>query len=224
MRLRACIILWAPILLGACAIGNKHAYHSVVASVPVEGAGQVSVATHDQRPYVLSDKKTPEFVGLSRGGYGNPFDVTTENGRPLAENMTQAIATSLSQKGFESIPVAVTASEGVAVAREKLAQAGADRAVLLTLREWKSDTYMSTTIAYDVTLTILDRSGRVVGESRLMGEDNLGKDVVNPPAHAKKVVPEAFKAKLEQLLSDPAIVTALRGSPGRGRGPLRCDS
>jgi hypothetical protein len=49
----------------------------------------------------------------------------------------------------------------------------------------------------------------VVGESRVKGEDNLGGDFVNPPGHAKKVVPAAFKAKLEQLLGDPAVALAL---------------
>ena len=137
-RLSVCVILAAPLLLAACAIGNKHAYHSVVASVPASGAGQVAVATHDQRTYVLSGNKAPQFVGLSRGGYGNPFDITTEDGRPLAENMTQAIANSLNQKGFQSVPVALTASEGAAAAREKLMRAGGERAVLFTLREWKS--------------------------------------------------------------------------------------
>jgi hypothetical protein len=203
------VILAAPLLLAACAVGNKHAYHDVVAGVSASGTDQVAVATHDQRPYVLSGNKTPQFVGLMRGGYGNPFDVTTENARSLAEAMTQAIANSLSQKGFRSIPVAVAAPETAGTVREKLALAGGERAVLLTLREWKSDTYVNTTILYDVTLSVLDRSGQVVGESRVKGEDNLGGDFVNPPGHAKKVVPAAFKAKLEQLLGDPAVALAL---------------
>jgi hypothetical protein len=207
------VVLGAPLLFGACAVGNKHAYHSVVASVPSSGADQIAVATHDQRPYIISGNKAPQFVGLSRGGYGNPFDVTTEDGRSLAEDMTQAIVNSLNQKGYHSVPVVVTAADGAAVAREKLVQVDAERAVLLTLREWKSDTYVSTTITYDVTLTVLSRAGEVIGESRLQGEDNLGKDVINPPALAKKVTPAAFKAKLEQLFSEPTIVAALQGSP-----------
>lgn len=208
------VILAAPLLLAACvsAVGNKHAYHSVVASIPASGTGQVAVATHDQRPYVLSGNKHPRFVGLSRGGYGNPFDILTDDGRPLADSMTQAIVNSLNQKGFRSVPVAVTASEAAATAREKLMRAGGERAVLLTLREWKSDTYQNTWLAYDVTLTVLDRTGQVVGESRLAGKDDLGGDFLNPPGHAKKVVPAAFKAKLEQLLGDPAVVTALGSS------------
>jgi hypothetical protein len=210
--LRLWVILAASLLLGACAIGNKHAYHDVVASVPASGTGQVAVATHDQRSYVLSGKKAPEFVGLSRGGYGNPFDVTTENAQPLAAAMTQAIANSLSQKGFQSIPVAVAASDAAGAVRDKLVSAGRDRSVLLTLREWKSDTYVNTSVQYDVTLSVLDRGGQVIGESRLNGEDDLGGDFVNPPGHAKTAVRAAFKAKLEQLLGDPAVAAAL-GSP-----------
>ncbi len=38
-----------------------------------------------------------------------------------------------------------------------------ERAVLLTLREWKSDTCQITGLAYDVTLTVVDRTGQVVG-------------------------------------------------------------
>jgi hypothetical protein len=211
-RVRVVLILVAPLLLAACAVGNKHAYHDVVASVPASGTGQIGVATHDQRLYVVSGAKKPQFVGLSRGGWGNPFDITTEDGRTLAEAMTQAIAKSLSQKGFQAVPVAVTASETAAAIREKLAAQGG-RAVLLTLREWKSDTYTNTGLAYDVTLAVLDRSGQTVGESRLSGNDNLGGDFINPPAHAKKAVREAFKTKLEQLLADPAVVAALSASP-----------
>src|SRR4029450_4737551 len=89
---------------------------------------------------------------------------------------------------------------------------GRDRSVLLTPREWKSDNYMNTSVQYDVTLSVLDRGGQVIGESRLSGEDDLGGDFVHPPGHAKKAVRAAFKAKLEQLLGDPAVAAAL-GSP-----------
>src|SRR5262245_44940355 len=111
VSMRVCVILATLHLLAACAVGNKHSYHAEVAYVPETGSGPVSLATHDQRPYVISGKKAPEFVGVSRGGYGNPFDVTTENGRPLAEAMTQAVANTLSQKGFRSIPVTVNAAD-----------------------------------------------------------------------------------------------------------------
>lgn len=207
-----CILLAALLLLGACAIGNKHAYHDVVGSMPFSGNAEVRVATHDQRPYVLSGEKQPDFVGLSRGGYGNPFDVSTADGRPLADGMTQAISNSLRQGGFRPAPVIVASSDSAAQAREKLMQAAGGVAILLVIREWKSDTYQNTALHYDATLSVLDKTGQVLGETTVRGRDNLGGSFANPPAHAREAVPRAFKAKLEALLGDPAVTRALGGS------------
>lgn len=206
------VVAVAPLLVG-CAVGNRHAYHTVLADATVSGSGQIGVATHDQRPYVLSGNKEPQFVGLQRGGYGNPFDVRTGENRPLAEDMTQALANSLKQKGFQPVPITVAHSDNPDRALEKLAQSGAPRGLLLTLREWKSDTFNNTSLIYDVTLRVLDRSGQVMGEKRIQGQDNLGGDFFNPPGHAREAVPRAFKAKLEALLNDESIVRALRASP-----------
>jgi hypothetical protein len=206
------IVLVAPLLVG-CALGNRHAYHTVLAEPNVSGSGALGVATHDQRAYVVAGGKDPQFVGLQRGGYGNPFDVRTAENRPLADDMTQALTNSLSRKGFQVLPIVVAASDSVDRVRDKLAQSGAPRAVLLTLREWKSDTYANTALMYDVTLRVVDRSGQVLGEKRIQGRDNLGGDMWNPPAHAKQAVPRAFKTKVEELLGDESIARALRTSP-----------
>lgn len=34
--------------------------------------------------------------------------------------------------------------------------------------------------------------------------------MLNPPAHAKKAVPDAFRRKLEEWFSNPAVVRALQ--------------
>jgi hypothetical protein len=210
---RLWIFLMGPILLGACAFGNRHAYHTVTADLTTSGPGRISVATYDQRPYVLQKEKGPHFVGISRGGYGNPFDVGTEDDLPLADAMTRAISNSLQKKGFEPVPVFVPPSESSESIRKMLLQSQVDRAILLTLREWKSDTHIDSSLLYDVTLNVLDRTGRVIGEKRVQGRDNLGMDFWNPPAHAREAVSKAFKAKLEELLNEPAVANALRPLP-----------
>jgi hypothetical protein len=204
------------LVLSGCAVGNRHAYHSVLATPAVSGSAQVGIATHDQRPYVLSGNKQPQFVGLSRGGWGNPFDIRTADDAPLADGMTQALTNSLRARGFRPVVVIVTASMSPAQVQERLAQAGGDRALLLTLREWKSDTYVGTGLFYDVTLSVLDRSGRTLAEKRLSGKDDLGADAWNPPGHAREAVPRAFKGKLEELLNDGAVTAALTSA-----GPAR---
>jgi hypothetical protein len=213
---RCGLVVIAMLVLSGCAFGNRHAYHSVLATPALSGTAQVGIATHDQRPYVLSRNKDPQFVGLSRGGYGNPFDVRTADDAPLADGITQALTNSLRARGFRPVAVIVAASMSPSQVQERLAQAGGDRAVLLTLREWKSDTYVGTGLIYDVTLSVVDSSGRVLGEKTLNGRDDLGGNFWDPPGHAREAVPRAFKGKLEDLLNDAAVTAALTsGSPAR---------
>ncbi len=46
--------------------------------LPETGTGKVAVATVDERPYVLNGKNPPTYVGIIRGGFGNPFNRYTE--------------------------------------------------------------------------------------------------------------------------------------------------
>jgi len=208
----SCLLPWAltaTMVCHGCAAGNRHAYHETVAVLQAAGSKTIAVATHDEREYVRSGHKRPNFVGLQRGGYGNPFNVTTASTHPLAQDMTDAITASLRARGFQAIPVAVTHEDDAAVVRQRILGARADRAVLLVLNEWKADSMQNTALIYAVTLEVLDGDGGVLAEKNLIGKDNLGGSFWNPPAHARRVVPAAFKAKLEMLLNSPEVVAAL---------------
>src|SRR2546428_256286 len=109
-KLAVLVQLAGVLLLSGCAIGNRYAYQTVVASPQVSGTTAVSIATYDQREYVRSGTKDPQFVGLQRGGYGNPFDVRTEGDRPLADAMTTALVNTLAKKGFRAQPAVVAHS------------------------------------------------------------------------------------------------------------------
>ena len=76
--------------------------------------------------------------------------------------------------------------------------------------EWKSDTYMTTTLYYDVNMQMRDQDGRIVAEQKLEGSDNLGGDAWNPPSHARQAVPQAFKGKVEELLNNAEVAAALQ--------------
>ena len=81
------VVMLSLLMICGCAVGNRHDYASAVANVQTLGNYAVGVATLDQRTYVLTADKGPNFVGLQRGGFGNPFDVITENRRPLSDNV-----------------------------------------------------------------------------------------------------------------------------------------
>ncbi len=196
-------------LLTGCAVGNKHTYNNVNADITMEGNSTVAMATHDQRVYVQNGDKPTDFVGLQRGGFGNPFDINTMSGNALAQDFTETIARSLASKGFQTTPVIVNYSDTADRVKTVLLNTGAQRLLLLTLYEWKSDTYTNTALMYDVSLEVLDENGKTIAQKSISGRDDLGGSALNPPAYAKKAIPVAFKEKIEILLNDSDVSKAL---------------
>ncbi len=192
-----------------CAVGVTHRYDSATASIDLQSNSIVAVAVHDQRPYVVNGDKSPDFVGLSRGGYGNPFDVTTDSKKPLANDFTASIVASLKAGGATAMAVTVSPQDSGETARKILLAAKAERYVLVTLNEWKADTFWNTVLHYDILLRVHDGNGIERASKRLKGKDDLGGDALNPPGHSRKVVPAAYKRKLEELFRDPRIKAAL---------------
>ena len=208
-RLTLTVMALAWVISG-CAVGNQYAYHGVTPELKVQTGKKVAVATHDQRSYVQNGEKQPNFVGLQRGGYGNPFKVTTASGRPLAEDMTAAIVNSLQHRGIQSVPVFVDPTDPEGSVTSAMKKSAAQRHLLLTLIQWRSDCYSNVSLAYDAQLKVLDANGKLLAQKRINGKDNLGGNAWNPPAHAKAAVPKALKEKLELLLNDQAITDALK--------------
>jgi hypothetical protein len=203
--------LIATLLVAGCEIGNKYDYDDSRGSLAYNGQGKrIAVAAWDQRPYVLSGNKQPDFVGLQRLRMGIPFDVVTASKQPLATEMTHSLVLSLAGAGFGATPVQVTPrnSEGNAV--YALLGSKPARAVLLRVGDWESDTYNNPKVIYDLTLNVYDGAGRKLASKNLKGSDALKGQLFNPTEKAKQIVPDAFKQKIELLLNAPEIAAALR--------------
>ena len=204
-------VFLASSALGGCAIGNKYRFGAVVADARVSGNLSIAVATTDQREYVKSGAKRPQFVGIQRGGYGNPFDVATESGKPLADDVSDAICASLRKRGFNAAPIYVAATQPESKAREALTASGRDRLILVVLNELKTDTYTNVAFMYDVAVVVFDRGGGSLANVQIEDRKDLAGSVMNPPAHARRAVPIAFKNLLEELLNDDGVAAALSG-------------
>jgi hypothetical protein len=204
------MLLGGCLFLGACAIGNKHQYSGVPPEAAIASKRSVAVGVLDQRDYVVDASKTPAFVGLSRGGFGNPFEVTTASDRPLAEDFRDTIVEVFKRNGIVVSGVALAPSRDNATAREALLKIGQERALLVALREWKSDTFTNTALQYNVEMTVYDVAGKVLASKRIQGNDNLGGDALNPPGHARQAVPIAYRKKIDELLNSADIRSALQ--------------
>jgi hypothetical protein len=108
-----------------------------------------------------------------------------------------------------------------------LAQTGAERLILLTVNEWATDTYNSTDLSYDLTLEVLDGSGRLLARSAVKGEDRLGMSLFNPPAVAREAAPKALQTKLGTLINNARVAATVKNTapppvvPQQPEGALR---
>ena len=156
---RSTTVLVLAAALGGCAIGVKHGYDETALAPISSGAANVAVGVHDERPYVVDGKKGDNFVGLSRGGFGNPFDINTRSGNPLATDMGKAITNAFKQSGVKAEQVVLDKKLSQKQAQDRLLAAKADRSVLLELVGWKSDTYQHVALIYDLRLRVFDQGG-----------------------------------------------------------------
>jgi hypothetical protein len=204
-----CLVMFA---LTGCAVGNTHQYAQRGLALPVQAstAAPIAVGVQDQRPYVLSGRKPPSFVGLQRGGFGNPFDINTTSGQPLADDVRTTLVAALERNGLQAVPVVLAANIDQSNARQELLAKGTNRSILLTLKEWKSDTFGRTGLEFDMSVAVLDKQGRILGENRIQGAETLGGSAINPVSAARVEVEAAYPQKLIQLFNHPSIRSALR--------------
>jgi hypothetical protein len=199
------VLLVAAVLSG-CAVGQKFDYAGTSIAIRQAAASRsAAVAVLDQREYVKNGKKPETFVGLSRGGFGNPFDVNTSTGAPLASDMTTSIVSALRAQGFKVHAVAVRPAGGFEGAQQALIRIGAERNLLFTLNEWKTDTMMRTGLDFDVTLDVLDDRGGKLAQSRSSGKEVSGSGILS----AEKDAQAWFAAKVSQLLRDESVARTL---------------
>jgi hypothetical protein len=188
-------------------VGQKFDYAASIINVgSLTATHSATVAVLDQRSYIKNRGKSESFVGLSRGGYGNPFDVNTASGAPLGTEMATAVVTALQSAGIRAQVLTVRPAEGPSPARQALLQAGLDRALLFTLAEWKTDTMMRTGLNYDVTLEVFDRSGKELARKQISGKELSGASILSAEKDAQKW----FAAKVTEFFQDDVIAGSLR--------------
>ena len=190
-----------------CAVGQTVRYGDASPALRA-GGGAIAVGVQDRRPYVLSKEKTPEFVGVSRGGFYNAFDVNTASGKPLADDAAAAIARALEQRGARVTTVPIAPQDTAEQALAALMGAGLPRSLYVTLFEWKSDSYTGTGFDYDLQAVGYDAGGRKLGENRVGGGEHMGGAM---GIHsASEELPKQLAKQIELLLNDPKLDAVLR--------------
>ena len=203
-----------------CAVGQRQSFANVQVAVNHRGTTAIAVAAQDRRPYVVNGEKPVTFVGTQRGGFGNPFDVTTQSNAPLVAELAAVLRRSLSASGYKVSMIGTQPSHTRQKLTAALAQTKANRLVLLTVNEWATDTYNGTDLSYYLVLEVLDGAGKVLARSAARGEDHLGTSLFNPQGVAREAAPEALKSRLGELINDARVAAALQNTVPAPEGQL----
>lgn len=195
------------LMLGACAIGHKYDYSSTTAELNAETDKTVSASVIENRTYVINGEKDPNFVGLQRGGFGNPFDVTTRSGRPFATELTEALVKALDTRGIQAqtliLAPRTTDAEAVAAFQDQ----DTDRLLLIRMREWKTDSVMRFRVIWKLKATVYDRTGALLAENTVQGDGVSGSAGLESANNA--IALRAMSSQLEHLLNSREMIAAL---------------
>lgn len=204
------LILLFTAFLAGCVGGQQYNYEASSMDIPGKPSEHTTLvlAVEDWRPYVLSGDKEPDFVGLQRGGFGEPWNVTTSSGNAMAEDMSAAIAKALKDDGYKVINI--QGKNEVEYLVETAGKNGATRIVVLKVLEWKSDVYMGVTLHSNLHLNVYDADGELLADSSTQSVNKIAGGSWATGDDNSEAVAKEFASKVGSLFNEEEIRKALQ--------------
>ena len=203
------LLLFIALLFTGCAVGNKYNYQSSMITLPVKPSVKrtLILSVEDLRPDVLSGKVGPNFVGIQRGGFGNAFDVTTSSGKPMTEDMSDAVAQGLRNAGYHVKNVQGNHNNVYLV--QLATNNGATRIVVLKVYEWKSDIYLGITLNCNLHLSVFDAKGELLAENTMRFMEEIGGGQIGVENNSR-VMADEFAKRIGYLFNKQDVRSALQ--------------
>lgn len=168
-------------------------------SVPF--AGSIALAVLDARPDVVSGDRKETYIGFTRTFYGVPVSYHTRSKKPFAQDLSALVSRALTQGGTRAEAITVSPYRGRQAAIDALRKSGAERLILLEIRDWWSETLIRTDLHYDLLLTVFNAQGQELGSNVSIGHDELG------PGQ-QRVIAAATNRILETLFAGETVIAS----------------
>jgi hypothetical protein len=201
-------------VFAASAIGQKANYADSWPPIDYETENTVSVGVHDQRPYVVNGEKSPTYAGAVRALLGNPWDVNTQSDKPLSDDIASAVVSGFKRMGTQAEIVSISFSDDHQSVLGKLKPLGTKRIVVITLREWRSESYRSAGFFIDAILQVYDSDERELAVS-----STSHKNIGSGDGSVESTF-DAARLHLSILLNDPKVKAALIQSNTSGSAEI----
>jgi len=196
ISIKAVVLSAAALMLSACVAGQSISLDHVPEEEQLVANNiSVSVGVKDKRDYVESGDKSVDYIGHYRAGFGNTWDVSTQDDMALADLIATDLDEELSSLGF----TAVKAGEGA-------------KALDVQILDWNFDTYINGKFWYDIDVKVLSPSGDVLVSSRLQDQKEIkGSFWVGAKYAMEEGVPETYNEIISNVVRyNPPVLEALQ--------------
>lgn len=188
-------LLACATLLGGCVVGQSlPAEYQAPPAAVAAGRAKVAVVVADERTYVKSGDKPPYFIGQYRGGFGNPWDVTTKDKAPLANLLERDLVNEIKSLGYVVVP-----------------RADASRVLDVSIADWKFDGMVNGKFWYELHERVMGADGSQLASSNVMDSQVIEGSVWTGAKGAFEAkMPELYAGAIRKLVREnPAIAGAL---------------
>ncbi len=195
--------------LGACLHGGgTYEFAAVDLTLTVSSGRTVSASVIDHRPYVVNGKESSSFVGTTQGKAGGTADIRTGSGRPLAEELTDAVVRALDRRGIAASAMPLPKGSPEEAILTAFRTQGTERLLVVRMFEWKTKALTRVILRWHLEAIVRDRAGNVLARRATQGTESVG--VTNLRRDSADIAIREVSQKLSQLLNDPVIAGALR--------------
>jgi hypothetical protein len=150
----------------------------------------IQVTVTDERPFVVSGDKPPYYVGKYRAGFGNPWDVTTENRKPLADIMAADVSEELEALGF--------------------ALSDAGRVLTITINDWNFDGWQNGHLWYDIEIVLSDVDGAQLYSGNVKDDVGITGTLAGIKGGVERDIPIIYRDAVQKIVrKNSDLITAL---------------
>jgi hypothetical protein len=205
-------IMLLVILSVAGCRGGRYDLTKSQLKVDIQGAGKVAIGVQDQRPYILDYTKPPTYIGIHRNGWGVPRDAGTRSGQSLAEDVATIMVSSFGASGFAVERFSLSPNENLESSLKRLESSAYDKIVVLTLDQFRSDSWAEVELQWAITMRVYDGKGRLLAEKDSTGTvEGLKRNYTGAISggQAQKAIATKLTTILAELINAPECQRAM---------------
>lgn len=184
-------IIFLFIVLSGCVAGQTLQLDYTAEYPGTRKSGTVvGVDVKDKRPFVVDGRKKPSYVGHYRAGFGNTWDVHTDDGEALATIIARDLSADLGTLGFK-------------VANDLTAT----RIIGVTIVDWNFDSYINAKVWYECLVSVRDQAGNALANTTIKDESRIeGSVMVGPKYAVEREMPKVYRSVIRKMVRENSSI------------------